>query len=250
VKSAVVHLGAAFGHDRSFAAHAQRLGFGADQWPFYFGGRAGVLGQVDAEVIAAACGFFASGLVRQAWTTATETHRLDHIVRSDVELCIRWADHNLAGIHGIERAAQLTGKAVQAADASARVLFAAWRALPEPDTTPITRLALNLLRLREHRGASHLIAVTAEGLTPLQAILAGPGPRKAQANGWPPPYPQPSQDHPGRLAAAERRTEMLTGQAYSALNPQERADLATLLGGLYQQWRERTSTGENPSPQP
>lgn len=86
-KSAVVHLGPAFGHDRSFAAHAERLGFGDGHWPFYFGGRAGVLGEVDAEVIAAACGFFAPAFVRQAWATAIEKHRLDEIVRADVDRC-------------------------------------------------------------------------------------------------------------------------------------------------------------------
>lgn len=249
-KPAIVELGAAFGHDHSFMTHAERLGFGADRWPFYFGGRAGVLGKVPAEVVFATCGFFAPDLVRAAWTAAIETHDLDEIVRTDLELCVRWAARNLAGMEGLERAAQLTGKVVEAADASGRILFAAWRALPEPDVSPTTRLALNLLRLREHRGSSHLIAVTAEGLTPLEAILAGPGARKARANGWPPPYPEPSRDDATRLAAAERRTEVLAGRAYSVLARQERLELATLLDGAYRRWSASTAARENSSRQP
>ena len=152
-------------------------------------------------------------------------------------------------MEGLARAAQLTGPVVKAADASGRVLFAAWRARPEPDDSPTTRLALNLLRLREHRGSSHLIAVTAEGLTPLNAILAGPGPRKARANGWLPPYPKPSQDDAARLAAAERRTEVLAGQPYSLLVQQERAELAALLDRAYRRWRASTGARTNSSRQ-
>ena len=249
MKPAVVELGAAFGDDHSFIAYAERIGLGVDRWPLYFGGRAGVLGEVPAEVVAAACGFFAPNLVRAAWTAAIATRRLDEIVRADVELCVRWAGQHLAGMEGLARAAQLTGQVVKAADASGRVLFAAWRARPEPDDSPTTRLALNLLRLREHRGSSHLIAVAAEGLTPLKAILAGPGPRKARANGWLPPYPKPSQDDAARLAAAERRTEVLAGQPYSVLVQQERAELAALLDKAYRRWRASTEARTNSSRQ-
>jgi hypothetical protein len=249
-KPAVVELGAAFGDDESFLVHAERLGFGVDRWPLYFGGRAGVPGEVSAEVVAAACGFFAPDLVRAAWGTAIEMRRLDEIVRVDLELCVRWAGRHLADMQGLERAAQLTGKVVEAADAAGRILFAAWRALSEPDTSPTTRLALNLLRLREYRGGSHLIAVTAEGLTPLEAILAGPGARKARANGWLPPYPEPSQDDALRLAAAERRTEVLTGQVYSVLSPPERVELAALLDGAYRRWQASTTALKNSSRRP
>jgi hypothetical protein len=75
------------------------------------------------------------------------------------------------------------------------------------------------------------------GLTPVQAILAGPGSRKAAANGWQPPYPEVP-DGAARLAEAERRTVVLAGQPYGALRTGERAELITLLGAVHARWGE------------
>lgn len=224
VKPAVVGLGAAFGHEPSFAEHGARLGL--DRWAFYFGGRAGVLGAVSAEVVAAACGFFALDFVRPSWTAALAKD-LDEIVRTDVRLCVEFAR---ARFGEVARAAVLTGRVVEAADAAGRVLFAAWRFLENPADDPAAVLGLNLLRLREHRGGSHLLAVAAEGLTPLEAILAGPGERKALANGWRPPLP--AVPDRARLEAAERRTDRLAGAPFAALTEDERVELADLLGRL------------------
>ncbi|MGH3067567.1 MAG: hypothetical protein ACRDMI_03160 [Streptosporangiaceae bacterium] len=74
---------------------------------------------------------------------------------------------------------------------------------------------LALLRLREHRGGGHLLTVSAEGLTPLPAILAGSGPAKAAANGWGPPHPAVTGEGTLRLDAAERRADALAGMAYA-----------------------------------
>jgi hypothetical protein len=227
VKAAVIGVGAAFGHENAFADAGQRLGL--DRWGFYFGGRAGVLGPVDADVVAAVCGFFAPGLVRPAWESALAAAAPGDLVAEDAGLCVAWARRHLAGLPGVGRLADLAGRVVEAADASGRALFAAWRALPDPAADPAAGAGLALLRLREHRGGGHLLAVAAEGLTPLEAILAGPGPAKAAANGWHPPYPPAASDASRRLAAAEQRTDALAGAAYACLDAGERAELAALL---------------------
>lgn len=233
VKRAVVHAGAAFGHEASFAEAGRRLGL--DPWAFYFGARAGVLGTVEADVVIAACGFFAPDLVRPAWKSALAAASPGELVREDVRLCISWARRHFASLPRIERLAELAGRVVDAADASGRVLFAAWRALPDPADDPAARTGLALLRLREHRGGEHLLAVAAEGLTPLAAILAGPGPAKATANGWHPPYPAATQKDTQRLNAAEQRTDTLAGMAYKTLTTDERAELVELLQSAHQQ---------------
>ncbi|HEY2669082.1 MAG TPA: hypothetical protein VGJ07_01765 [Rugosimonospora sp.] len=51
-KPVVVRLGAAFGHEPEFVDRGERLGLGSGRWPFCFGGRAGVLGTVGADVVA------------------------------------------------------------------------------------------------------------------------------------------------------------------------------------------------------
>jgi hypothetical protein len=58
----------AFGHEAAFSDAGRQLGL--DQWAFYFGARAGVLGPVDAEVVMAVCGFFSPSLVHPAWESA------------------------------------------------------------------------------------------------------------------------------------------------------------------------------------
>jgi hypothetical protein len=226
VKQAVIHLGAAFGHEAAFADAGRRLGL--DQRAFYFGARAGVLGPVDSDVVVAVCGFFAPGLVRPAWDSALSAASPGELVAADVSLCVAWARRHLADLPGIDRLADLTGRVVGAAETSGRPLFAAWRALPDPAADPPARAGLALLRLREHRGSGHLLAVAAEGLTPLEAILAGPGPEKAAANGWRPPYP-PLGAAPQLLTAAERRTDRLAGKPYACLDDGERAELVILL---------------------
>jgi hypothetical protein len=232
VKMAVDHLGAAFGHEPSFVETGRRLGLGPRA--FYFGARAGVLGVVDADVVTAACGFFAPGLVRPAWEAALAAASPDVLVSEDVRLCVNWARRHLGSLPGIERLAELSGRVVDAADDRGRALFAAWRGLPDPPDDPAARAGLALLRLREHRGGGHLIAVTAQMLTPLSAILAGPGPAKAAANGWDPPYPQPTRQDAWRLAAAERDTDALAGKPYACLHAAERAELAGLIRSAHQ----------------
>lgn len=234
VKDAIINVGAAFGHETAFSEAGRRLGL--DRWAFYFGARAGVLGPVDAEVVTAVCGFFSPSLVCPAWESALAAAAPAELVAEDVRLCIAWARRHLAGLPGVDRLAGLVSRVVAAADASARPLFAAWRALPDPAGEPAAaQVGLGLLRLREHRGAGHLLAVAAHGLTPLEAILAGAGPGKAAANGWPPPYPPVTSQTAQRLAAVGRCTDALAGMPYKCLDHTERAELVALLRSAHQQ---------------
>ncbi|MEV4172257.1 hypothetical protein [Nonomuraea sp. NPDC049709] len=227
-KQVVTATGAAFGDDPAYRARGARMGL--SRRAFYFGGRAGVLGEVDAEVVAAACGFFAPDLVGESWAAARAAAPLRDIVAEDVEACTTWARTAYGTLDGLDRLAGLLERVVAAADPSARPLFAAWRALPAAHPgDPASRTALALLRLREHRGACHLIAVLAHGLTPLRAILAGPGARKAEANGWRPPWPAPGPADRTVLAAADRLTDELAAAPYATLTGSERAELAALL---------------------
>lgn len=233
VKDTVIHVGAAFGHEAAFRDAGRQLGL--DQWAFYFGARAGVLGPVDAEVVTAVCGFFSPSLVHPAWESALAAASPAELVAEDVRLCIAWARRHLGQLPGIDHLAGLISRVVAAADATGRPLFAAWRALPDPaERPPADQVGLGLLRLREHRGAGHLLAVAANGLTPLEAILAGAGPAKAAANGWRPPYPPITRETAQRLAAADQCTDALAGMSYGCLDRSERAEFVTLLGSVHQ----------------
>jgi hypothetical protein len=115
------------------------------------------------------------------------------------------------------------------ADAAGMPLFAAWRAMPVPERAPGARAAVLLHLLREHRGGAHIQAVRASALSPLEAIVAGPdGESGATAFGWQPPYPSFA-PLLRRRAWAEALTDRIAGQAYRALEPDERRELVDLL---------------------
>jgi hypothetical protein len=82
------------------------------------------------------------------------------------------------------------------------------------------------------RGEMHLIAVTAAGLSPLEAILASAGEGQARFFGWGGDYPDVSRLM-DRRRAAEDSTDRLAAAVYErALSPSERADFADLVGAL------------------
>ena len=225
---AVIDVGAGFGHEVSFAQAGRRLGLGP--WAFYFGARAGVLGPVDADVVTAVCGFFAPGFVRPAWQAALAGAAPGVLVSEDARLCVIWARRHLDGLPGIERLADLAGRVVGAADATSRALFAAWRAWPDPGGDPAARAGLALLRLREHRGGGHLLAVSAEGLTP------------ASRRSWPVPA-RPRRRPMGGI----RRTRRSPGRTRSAWTPRP-AHRRARRDGLRVPGHRRTHGTSEPAP--
>src|SRR5262245_54199589 len=86
---------------------------------FYFAGRAGVLGDVDAEVVAAAMVFFHPTVVHEAWENSRAVMpRL--LASQEFARCLsEWADDNLPDtIHdeGLEGLTKLGGLVVESAN--------------------------------------------------------------------------------------------------------------------------------------
>ena len=89
-----------------------------------------------------------------------------------------------------------------------------------------------MLLLHEHRMGVQVVAIRASGLTPLEAIIAGPeGETGAVAFGWQPPYPSPG-PIVRRLMWAESVADSLAGQAYAQLDRAERIELCGLFESL------------------
>jgi hypothetical protein len=104
--------------------------------------------------------------------------------------------------------------------------------MPVPDPSPGALAAVMLHLLHEQRLGVHVVAVRASGLTPLQAIIAGPeGETGAVAFGWQPPYP-PAGPIVRRLMWAESVADALAGQAYAALDRAERVEFIGLLESI------------------
>jgi hypothetical protein len=226
-KTAVLELGGAFRHDPRTTRKARQLGLTG--WAFYVAGRAGALGDVRPDTAAAAMAFIASEAVRDGWEAARKVAPPYEIAERSAAECGRWGRENLESFYGLPRLVELAERVVVDADAAGMPLFAAWRAMPVPDDALGARAAVLLHLLREHRCGAHIQAVRTSALTPLEAIVAGPdGEAGATAFGWQPPYP-PFAPLTRKRVWAEALTDRIAGEAYRALEPDERRDLVDLL---------------------
>ncbi|MDG4793350.1 hypothetical protein [Micromonospora sp. WMMD1082] len=226
-KPAVLALGEAYTRCPITLRRARLLGISG--WAFYITGRAGALGDVRAETVAAALGFVAPDAVADGWDAAARTVRPSEVAAASLAECCRWGEDILADLPRVDRLAVLVERAVAAADASGMPLFAAWRAMPSEAGTSGARAAAGLRLLREHFTGAHLVAVRAAGMTPLEAVLAGPeGESGAMACGWSPPYP-PVGPLVRRRLWAEAVTNRLAAPAFTALGPADGAELVELL---------------------
>ena len=146
------------------------------------------------------------------------------------ETCQEWGRTHLDGFDGTHRLAALAERVSTGASPLGAPTFAGWRALPLPQDAP-GRASQLMMVLRELRFARHAVAVLAEGLSPLEAVLAGPG---GEANaalfGWPEPYPDVSAAR-DRRDAAEARTDGLCAPDFAVLDEGERTELVDLVNG-------------------
>ncbi|WP_336082609.1 SCO6745 family protein [Nocardia sp. SSK8] len=230
VKQQVLELGGAFMMSREARAFGETTGL-PGFYPGYTRGRGGVLGEVDADVVTAAFGFFAPDCVRPAWESVAMPAA--EAAAGYLGACHDFGRRRLAGFDQSERLAELLGRVVAAAPTPGLSLFAGWRAMPLPTDPRAAVLQLTHV-LRELRGGLHLMAVLAEGLTPLQAILiagspAADGPTQAQRLGWLEPFEPITEEHRTRWAAAEKLTDELIEPCFEVLDEAERAELVTLM---------------------
>ncbi|MDQ3790418.1 MAG: evbL [Actinomycetota bacterium] len=198
---------------------------------FYFAGRGGVLGDVDAGVVTAAMGWWHPGLVRLMWDRGLAVASAREGARRYAQACADWADDHLSGFGPADRLADLAEKVVTGAEESGLPLFAGWRAEPRADGGPARLLQLVHV-LREWRGSVHLVATTAAGLGPLEAILTNEGEQQARFFGWRDELPDC--DHlKDRQAQAQETTDRLVAAGYErALTPAERGEFVDLVRQL------------------
>lgn len=200
---------------------------------FWLVGRAGVLGDVDADVVAAGVGFMAPGMVREIWEARPAHLRARDAATAYAACCAEWATTALGSMPEarLDRLNALARRVCDAALPTVGALFAGWRAMPQPPEGPAAT-ALTLHVLRELRGGAHLIAVAATGLSPVDALVSSEpprgGPEWAAGLGWPGPFPSPDPLRE-RRAAAERLTSQLVTPAFEVLDPVARAELVDLV---------------------
>ena len=202
---------------------------------FWIVGRAGVMGSCTAEVAAAAIAFHALDHVREAWDNLPPGRTHLEVAEHYLGRIAAWGDEALAAFDAgrMARLDELGRRIIAAASPSLGGLFAGWRAMPVPDGVG-ARVALTTHVLRELRGAAHLNAVLATGLSPLDAILASTnapprtGPEYAERMGFVGPFRDPAEVRDARREAEATTAKMLE-PCFGVLSPAELAEFGEIV---------------------
>jgi len=224
--TAVTGIASHFMLDPATYAAGGELGF--EGMTFYVAGRGGALGDVDADVVTATFVYFHPDMIRGGWdTTASVMPRLE-AAQAFADCSHRWGRDHIPDSFDSAGLAELAGKVVAGASSAGAPLFAAWRAMPEPDDAQALVLhRMNLLR--ELRGGLHGCAVIAAGLAPEHALSVRT-PYMAALFGW--PEPGDASQYQAAWDRAEADTNRAMASALSVLSEAERERFVALCDEL------------------
>jgi hypothetical protein len=210
-------------------ARGERLGI--DPITFYFVGRGGVLGDVEADVVQSAFGYFNPAVLTAMWDAGKAKVDPRTAGREYLEAAHDFGRERLSGV---EELASLVSAASTVVDAARRsvaglTLFAAIAAEPLPSDLPAAAMhQVNVLR--ELRGSAHLLAVVAEGIPPRTAHFIQ-RPEMFTVFGWADTdRPEVEDADHASLRAADARTDQLIAPAFGALDDD---GAVALLSGLH-----------------
>ena len=199
-----------------------------DGFSFYFAGRGGVLGDVDADVVHAAFMFFDQGVVRKMWERGIQVEGARKAGERYAGAADTWGRAHLAKFGNAARFCALAEKVVNSVDPVGLSLFAGLRAVPLPQD-PHARAYRLITYLRELRGCLHINAAVAEGLNGMQAVLASEnGAFFAKLHGYQEPYPDVSHLTQNRVRAEEVTSKLMSDVYERSLSAAERAEFAAL----------------------
>jgi len=191
---------------------------------FYFAARGGVLGDAGADVVASAFGWFNPEVVRASYTEGTAVHGPGAATARMVESNALWGREHLRGLD-LDAFVAAADALVDGAAGEGRPLFVGWRCQPRVDDVE-GRAAQLLQVLREWRGANHLIATSAAGLSGLEAILTNEGEGQARFFGWSEPFPDVSTIKHKHAEAEDLTNRLCAADIERVLSPQQRAEFS------------------------
>jgi hypothetical protein len=199
------------------AAWAAEWGW-SNPFAFYFAGRGGMLGDVGVDVVTSTFGWFAPAAVRAMYAEGIGVASPTSAASRMAEAHGMWGEKYYGDVEGVADIVAVTEELVDGLEGSAIPLFVGWRDADRAES-PAGRAAQLMQMLREWRGGIHLVATTAVGLSPLEAILTNEGPGQAKFFGWQEPFPDFAAIKE-RHDEAEEMTDRLCASALAdALSP-------------------------------
>jgi hypothetical protein len=137
---------------------------GLDGFRLYILGRGGVLGDVEADVVHAAFGYFERNLLAKMWNSAKVIMSPRDAARLYIECAHELGRHTFASIDDLDGFVDAASSVIGAVEGASLPLFAGVRAEPVPADS--TGAAMHqAMVLREMRGSVHLLAMTATGVS-------------------------------------------------------------------------------------
>lgn len=218
--NAIGTIGAAFYFDPDTIARGKEAGL--DGFRFYVLGRGGVLGNVEAEVVRSAFGYFHPGLVDKMWTSGSEriaprdAARLYHSCAHDLGRA------KLGDLDGLAGFVDAVTQLIASVEGASLPLFAAMRAEPVPDDLPAAAMHQAMV-LRELRGSVHLLALVAQGLDSATAH-AIKRPDEVSLFGYE-AAPDIGDDDRAKWNRAEAMTDELLAPSYAGLSDEQASAL-------------------------
>lgn len=195
----------------------------------YAVGRWGALGDCPVDNVVGAAFFWDPATVRALVDEGRRVIAPIEGARIWSDICAAWGDDHLGGFAGVDRLGELLEPVVEAADPANAPLFVGWRDLVTAPAGPGRTFQL-AQAMRELRFSRHCVAVQAAGITPLEAILAGPAAFSATMFGHPEPFPDVR--HLGDVRDdIEAHTDALHARDLEVLTDAERAELRDLAKG-------------------
>lgn len=224
-------LGSKYMLDPATAEIGKAAGY-PDGFSFYFAGRGGVLGDVDADVIHAAFAFFDHGVTRKMWERGVKVEGARKAGTRYAGAADAWGKTHLSKFSKAARFNELAEKVVSSVEPVGLSLFAGLRSEPLP-VEPVSRTYRLVTLLRELRGSLHINAVVAEGLTGKEAVLSSEnGAFFAKLHGYQEPYPDVSHLKERRERAEEITAQVMAEVYERSLSNAERAEFASLVADL------------------
>jgi hypothetical protein len=219
-------MGPAFYFVPETLARGEELGL--DGISFYVLGRGGVLGDVEASVIASAFGYFNPALVATMWDAARKTADPRGAGHAFMECSAAFGRRNFSALDGLDAFCRAAGAVNDAADPVGLSLYAAVASESLVDDLPGRAMQLVTV-LREFRGSAHLIALRTTGLEAKKAHYIR-RPDDGALFGWSDDdTPVISDGDRAQWEAAEALTDRIVLPAYAIL---DQAGADTLLSGL------------------
>jgi hypothetical protein len=214
----VADLGGLFYFAPASLARAAALGLTPSQW--YFLGRGGALGDVDAAVVDSALGYFAPSVVAGHWDTGRAVVPPQEVARAHIQCCRDFGRQHLGAAAFLASFVPAAAKILTAAPPLALPLFAAVKTFAlAGDLAGAATQAV--AAIREFGAGVHLLAVATVGLAPATAHWLTT-PHAWESFGYhPSDIPCITESDRQRLAHADELTAKLLEPGYAALDDAE-----------------------------